>query len=269
MLKPRIVRTNERLAVLWRTVALAFLTLIPLGCGSRRQTDLLEARLRDQEDQLVEMHREVNAATAERDRQERENLDLRNRLAERGANLPTPEQSDVLFRVAGISINKMLSAGIDGDDRPGDDVLAVMIAPHDEQEDLVKLPGTVEIAAYDMTLPEDRQRLGSWTFDAAQTREKWHSGIVGAGFLFQVKWDRSPSADEVLVHVRYTTIDGRQFDKTETLLVEPPPADIRSFGDDAGVPVLPTGRRSRSSDDSAGRVRLLNSSSDDQDNPFE
>ncbi|MEX1232636.1 MAG: hypothetical protein WEB58_20490 [Planctomycetaceae bacterium] len=257
-----------RRRVPWGAVALALCALVPAGCGSRRHADLLEARLREQEDRLVDMQKQVGAATAERDRQERENLDLRNRLARRGANLPTPEQSDVLFRVAGITINKLLSAGVDGDERPGDEMLAVMIAPHDEQNDLVKLPGTVEMTAYDMTLPAERQRLGSWTFDAAQTREKWYSGFTGAGFLFQVNWEQPPSANEVLVHVRYTTVDGRQFDKTETLRVEPLPAESRSVAEETDLPVAPTGKRSSADNDSAGHVKLLNDSKSEE-NPFE
>lgn len=238
------------------TLALALCALLPWGCSSRRHSDLLEARLRDQEDRLAEMRQQFEMVAAERDRHERENADLRTRLAGHGANLPTPEQSDVLFRVTGISINKLLSSGTDTDDRPGDDALVVMVAPHDEQEDLVKLPGTFELTAYDMTLPEGQQQLGSWSFDPTETRERWHNGFAGAGFMFEVKWDRPPASSEVLVHVRYTTVDGRQFDKTQTVHVKPVPAEMRSIAEEIELPVLPTGRR----DENAGRVRLLNDS---------
>ncbi len=262
-------RTSASRGAVWFFVLLA---LTSTGCGSRRGTDLLEARLRDQEDQLTEMQQQVASVAAERDRREREIGDLRKRLNERGTALPVPEQSEALFRVVGISINTLLSGGADLDDQPGDETLSVLISPHDEQNDLVKLPGTVELSAYDMTLPEEERRLGSWTFEAEKTRENWHRGLAGAGFLFQVPWEKPPSSEEVLVHVRFTTIDGRQFDKTETVRVEPVVNSVPTFTDTAPVlrpppePRQPSARRKILDSDSSGRVRL---SGGEDENLFE
>ncbi len=225
------------------------------------------------------MQQQIASVAAERDRRDREIGDLRKRLNERGAALPVPEQSEALFRVVGISINTLLSGGADLDDQPGEETLSVLIVPHDEQNDLVKLPGAVELSAYDMTLPEDERRLGLWTFETEKTRENWHRGLAGAGFLFQVPWDKPPTSKEVLVHVRFTTIDGRQFDKTETLRVEPVENSLPTFTDTLPVPRQPpvqrqptaphqpSARRQILDSDSSGRVRL--SGGNDDENPFE
>ena len=97
-----------------------------------------------------------------------------------------------------------------------------LITPHDEQGDLVKIAGEVEIEAYDMTRPGDDKRVGRWTFDSEQSAKAWHSGFVGAGLQFELPWQETPTNKELLVHARLRTADGRQFDTNSPLKVVPP-----------------------------------------------
>ena len=192
------------------------------GCSSRGQLELLEAEIRQHKDSS----RRAEARSAELESQlamARQETDLiRSQVSASGSPVPLPEQTGNLVRLSGVKINTLLSGGKDRDGQPGDDLLVALISPHDQQGDLVKIAGEVEIEAYDMTRSGDNKRVGYWTFDPAQSAKAWHSGFVGAGLQFELPWQEAPSNKELLVHVRLRTSDGRQFDTSSPLKVAPP-----------------------------------------------
>jgi hypothetical protein len=147
---------------------------------------------------------------------------LRSQMASAGQGVPLPEQTGNLVRLSEVKINTLLSGGKDRDGQPGDDLLVALISPLDEQGDLVKIAGEVEIEAFDMTLTSDDKRVGHWTFDADQAAKAWHSGFVGAGLQFELPWQETPTSKELLVHVRLKTTDGRQFDSSTPIKIAPP-----------------------------------------------
>lgn len=151
---------------------------------------------------------------------------LRSQLAAVGEGAPLPEQTGNLVRLSQVRINTLLSGGKDRDGLAGDDVLVTLISPVDEQGDLVKIAGEVEIEAFDMTLPSDDKRVGHWTFNAEQSAKAWHSGFVGAGLQFELPWQDPPTSKELLVHVRLKTTDGRQFDSSTPLKIAPPAGQV-------------------------------------------
>ena len=135
---------------------------------------------------------------------------------------PTQEQADVLYRTEAIKFNMLLTSGQNRDGEPGDEGLAVMLIPVDMHGDLVKLAGEVELDLFDMTLAADEQCLGRWRFTIDEVRSKWQSGLLSTGYLFQVDWQRPPAARELTLHARLTIPDGRKFDVTSQVKVEPP-----------------------------------------------
>lgn len=192
------------------------------GCASRGQLELLEAEIRQHKDssrlaeaRSVELESQLAMARQETDL-------IRSQVAATGSQVPLPEQTGNLVRLTGVKINTLLSGGKDRDGQPGDDLLVALISPHDQQGDLVKIAGEVEIEAYDMTRSGDNKRVGHWTFDPTQSAKAWHSGFVGAGLQFELPWQEAPSNKELLVHVRLRTSDGRQFDTSSPLKVAPP-----------------------------------------------
>jgi hypothetical protein len=206
-----------------RLTRMSFTLLILMsGCAFRGNTEVLEAQLRLQEDQLVELETDLQKTRSDLNVSQRESNSLRNQLTSKGEKTLLPEQADVLYRVERIRINKLLTAGADRDDKPGDDVLTTLITPQDEEGDTMKVPGTVEFALLDLSLPEENQRIGYWTFPAKQTREHWHSGFAGSGYRIDLPWQETPKNEELLLHVRFTTTDGRQFDTNQTVRIERP-----------------------------------------------
>ncbi|MFN0052595.1 MAG: hypothetical protein ACKV0T_10405 [Planctomycetales bacterium] len=208
---PRITNFVLALAAVW--VA---------GCKLRGDVEVLESELRRQEQTQEELARELQSAREEL-RVTRAAADsLRAQLADRGQTTLVAEQAEVLHKVQGIKFNTLVTAGVDRDAQPGDEGIAVLLLPVDEQGDLVKLAGAVELELHDLSLSGDDQRLGRWEFSSEEVRQRWHRGFVSSGYLFQLDWQRLPVASELTLHARLTPPDGRQFDATTQLKVAPP-----------------------------------------------
>ncbi|MFG0334025.1 MAG: hypothetical protein ACF8TS_11735 [Maioricimonas sp. JB049] len=192
------------------------------GCLRRGNVDLLEARLREQQQQLLQYEQQLAGVRSELGSARSEMEMLRQQVARQGASPIPPEHVAALVSVSGIQFNTLLTGGRNRDGSPGDEVLAVVLTPHDQDGDLVKIGGEIEIEALDMSLPSDSRQIGLWTFDAEAAREMWHSGFVSAGFQFELPWHRPPSSRNVIVHARLITPDGRRFDASHTVAVDPP-----------------------------------------------
>lgn len=246
------------------------------GClGARGDIEAVEAQLRQQQDRadqyardLSQVRQELNVARQEADM-------LRRQMADSGREAIPAEFTESLFRVQKLQINGLMSGGRDRDGQPGDDVLVAVLTPVDEHGDLVKLPGSIELEALDLTRPEGERQIGKWTFDAAQSRDLWKSGLFSAGYQLEVPWQRPPSP-ELLLHARLTTADGRQFDATQAVKVkvaqsEPPRkmaaptaarpvSDRRSSGPWADEP--PAGAAGRATIQPAGLEEVLEMNSE-------
>ncbi|RLS51678.1 MAG: hypothetical protein DWH91_18480 [Planctomycetota bacterium] len=195
------------------------------GCASRGSMDLLEAEIRQTEDALHQAESQRKSLEFQLVEAHRETALLRTQLVSTTGNAPLPEQTGNLVRLSGLSINTLLSGGKDRDGHPGDEVLVTLVAPIDQQGDLVKIAGEVEIEAYDMSRPGDKL-VGRWTFTPAEAAQAWHSGFVGAGLQFELPWQTPPSSPELVVHARLRTEDGRQLDTSTKLKVAPVPGTI-------------------------------------------
>lgn len=194
---------------------------IGAGCATRGNVDALEAHLRQTQDQLRRSEKELARTRSERDTARHETELVRQQAASAGnvAEAILPEHTQSLSRIANLSINRMMSGGKDNDGDKRDEALQVIVAPLDGDGDLVKIAGTVEIEAYDLSRSGEDKRIGRWQFDAAEARKHWHSGFLSSGFQFHLPWQEAPGGKDILVHARLTTSDGRQFDTNQTLLV--------------------------------------------------
>lgn len=205
----------------WLTLS-AWAVLLWSGCSSRGQMELLEAEIRQHQDALRRAESKAGELETQLSVARNETELLRTQMARVDGQSPLPEQTGAIARLAGVKINTLLSGGKDRDGQPGDDVLVALVAPHDQQGDLVKIAGEVEIEAFDMTLPSEDKRVGRWTYTPEEAAKVWHSGFVGAGLQFELPWQALPAGKELVVHARLRTIDGRQFDTSTPLKVTPP-----------------------------------------------
>ncbi len=191
------------------------------GCLGRGSTDLLQVRLREQQQLLAETRAELDSTSRELKLARKEADGLRTQLAGKGPAL-LPEHSSLLVRASGIRINPMLTAGFDRDDAFGDDMLVLQFTPLDEQGEVLKLPGDIRIRVLDPALAEESQTVAEWKFTAAQGREHWVRGLLGSGYQFSLPWQEPPRNKELIIHVQLRTADGREFTATHVLKITPP-----------------------------------------------
>lgn len=195
------------------------------GCATPGDAELLESQLRLQDDTISQLQLQLSSATDELKVAHAESTALRDQLAERGSLASVlPEQADVLYRVHGVRLHKFFTGGVNKDDQPGDEAISVLLVPHDKDGTLLKLPGGVHIDIFDMALPPDRQKIGSWDFTDEETRSAWHVGFFGSGFLLELPWKEIPVSPTLTVHARLLTTDGRDFHTTKQVQITPPGA---------------------------------------------
>ncbi len=217
----------------YRTAVLMLAVFAGHGCAMRGNADLLEGRLRQQEDSLSQMQSQLSRTQNELSATRREADELRTQIASRGEKTLLAEQADVLYRAAGIEIDRLRSGGLESDGKPGDDVLTAAIVPHDRDGELLKLAGSVELELLDLTKPEAQQRIGKWAFNSDESREHWHRGFLGSGYFFKVPLQQQPENSQLVLHATLVAPDGRRFDASETVRVNPP-----GMGSDSERPVV-------------------------------
>jgi len=218
--------TAHRLFTRRHSAIVAALWLLPLtqaGCSlsSNRSQELVEARLRQQDDTIRELERRLQSSneTVTALQQEADTIRL---ASQQGMQPIPPEQADSTFRVAKLEVSSLMSGGIDRDQSPGDDQFTLLLTPRDAAGNTLRAVGNLDIELLDFTRPSEQQRIGQWQFSRADVGTMWHQGLVGQGYQFTSPWQQLPSSPDVHVHARLTTVDGRQFDATSKLRVTPP-----------------------------------------------
>ena len=204
-----------------RTVLTGMLAVLVCGCLSRSGTDLLQARIRDQEVHLADAERQVATTQTELAKARREADGLRTELAKRGSGGTTAEQTEALVRVTKLQIHSLLSGGINKDEQPGDDAFVAQLAPVDVDGEVVKLPGQIELTLLDPAVTEGQREVGRWNFTVEECRQHWTRGLTGAGYQFTVPLAASPTHDSLVLHAKLTTVDGRSFDASQIVRVSP------------------------------------------------
>ena len=216
------VRTRVPAAAL---AGLAAACCAAAGCSATENAAAVRGDLIRTQDALAEANAKLRAVRADLAAADRETVALRARLTDAGAVVAeAPEQTRALGRVAGVELSRMLTGGLDRDGAPGDELLAVTLAPVDADGEPVKAAGSVEIDLTDLAADGAGRELGSWSFDAADAADRWRSTAVGSGYRFRVPLALTGDAPRKLhLHARFTTADGRRFDATRPVTVTPRP----------------------------------------------
>ncbi len=220
-----------------RTFLLAMLALAA-GCAARGQVDVLESRLRQQEDTIASLQARLSASESQLQAARREAIDAKTQLGSR-AKTARVEQLSALGQVQGVSLNKFLTGGYDRDGVPGDEILSAVVVPNDADGNLVKVPGTITVTVLDLSKPEAEQRVGRWEFSPKESEALWHSGLFGSGYVVRVPWQTPPQSPSLLVHARLTTVDVRQFDTSQAIRIGLPGAPIAGTANVAAAPDEP------------------------------
>ena len=95
-----------------RLVLTGMSAVLICGCLSRGSTDLLHARIREQQTHIAETERQMAMAQTELQRTRREADNLRAELARSGNGVLGAEQTEALVRVTKLQIHSLLSGGV-------------------------------------------------------------------------------------------------------------------------------------------------------------
>jgi len=202
------------------------LSLLFCGCKNLgkpdNRYDLLEAELRTRE-------RELQEARAERD-----HLRLLTNTYERQVPaVPTfrPDSGVPTLPLREIALGTG-SGGVDEDRRPGDEALQVVIVPKDDDGTVIKLPGRATVQAFEVSREGLKTCIGQWNVSPEQMKKTWKSGFLSSGYFIPLQWDKLPTTDRVRLVVRFSSLDGREYEADKDVSVRPLPSN-------GLIPVIP------------------------------
>lgn len=201
---------------------LFLLTLaVACGCASRSMnTDLLQARIREQAIQLAESQREMTEAQAELKQARLETARLKSELGQ--TDVRRDPSARMLAEMHRVHIYPLASGGLNKDSAPGDDAVVVQFAPLNRNNQPLQLAGDVQITLRDPQLSEPQQVVGQWNFSADECRPKWTRGISSSGFQFTLPIERPVQHDRLVVQIQFQPAEDQQFDATQVVKVNAP-----------------------------------------------
>src|SRR5690606_12945106 len=112
-----------------RLLALAMLLSFGGCTGSHGDVDLLEARLRDQQDLVARYERLIDSQNSELATARKDSDLLRAQLADQSVPPLLPEHADVLLRAEKLAFHSLMTGTRDADSQPGDDLLNIVLMP--------------------------------------------------------------------------------------------------------------------------------------------
>jgi hypothetical protein len=192
------------------------------GClSSNGDVELLEARLRDQQDLVARYEKTLQSNQQELEIARSESQQLRRQIADGGKSPILPEHADVLLRAEKLAFHSMMTGARDMDGAPGEERLNVVLTPQSGSGETVRLIGAVEIEALDLSRPSGQQQLGRWSFTPEQARDHWHHGFLASGLQFDLPCEAMQHSREVVLHAKLATADGRRLDASHKVTVQP------------------------------------------------
>lgn len=202
------------------TVLCLPLALSTAGCfRSGANVDLLEARLRDQQDLVHSYERRLQASESELEIARKDSQRLREQLAAGGKQPILPEHADVLLRAEKLEFHNMMTGFREADPKQKSDVITVVLTPQAGSGETVRLIGNLEIEALDLSQPAGNQAIGRWKFTPKEAADHWHAGFLASGFQFDLPCHRASKSPQVVLHARLAAPDGRRLEATHTLNV--------------------------------------------------
>ncbi len=199
-------RRYFHLVPFWPTLLLA-----ATGCASRGGMEIVEARLRDAQDQNLQLAARMEQVQEELRIARTDADQLRSQLVGRGESVVLPEQADALFRARSLEINEMLTAGVDSDGEPGDEAITTVVTPVDATGRPVRLPGELIVV---LTDEEGKTPYQRWAITPEESRGLWQRDLLAGGFRLQLPLESRPPTERVRISARLATADGRKLESS-------------------------------------------------------
>jgi hypothetical protein len=150
-----------------------------------------------------------------------EELPVPNTNDQSGLQINSPGSPD---SITDIQVNASSTRGRDIDGNPGDEGLDLLIQPITANGSIEHQAGELAVSLIDPAQTPDRQRVGLWKFLTDETKLFFANDQQGnKGILLHLPWDQSTPVNENLVlHIRFLTPDGRTLKTTSNIRINPP-----------------------------------------------
>ena len=222
--RPMLRRGNRSrvAAIVWRlTLGCLTATVFSGACRPFKRYDLLEAELRHRERELAETRTALEQARHLNEAYARQTPCSRSP----GAATASPATTSLPIPIKQITLARG-TGGIDEDGAPGDEALMIVIAPKDEDDVAVKVPGRAEVWLWEIAPSGQKEFLGSWDISPERLRPTWRQGWISSGYFVSLPWPRYPRQERVRVAVRFVTLDGRVFETDRDIRIKVVPTPI-------------------------------------------
>lgn len=185
------------------------------GCAGRMDSDLLQARIREQAAQLSESQQELEQTRIQLKQSLMEAARLKSELDHTSGSAA----SDASLSVAKLRIHSLTSGGLNKDSQPGDDVVVVQFVPLDSEGHPVQAAGELEFRLSDPLLPPQERELGQWQFSQTECQSHWTRGLTSSGFQFTLPLNAPPRHANLMIKMKYRTVDSRELDAKQIVKV--------------------------------------------------
>jgi hypothetical protein len=127
------------------------------------------------------------------------------------------------LEVVDVTLNKMLTGGMNRDQRDGDEGLLVVIEPRNPKQQIVQAFGQISIVVLDPALTGEAARIARWDITSQELEHRFRSRQFGRGFQLELPWPGDPPQHSDLhLFVRFVGDDGRKLIVDRELKINPP-----------------------------------------------
>jgi hypothetical protein len=204
------------------------LAVTAAGC---RSCDRVESELRVRERELRELKDELDRSRAYANGMQAE--------LNATAGLPPPvcgEPPVTAYPMRSLVLGRQ-TGGREDHSGSGDQVLQVVVEPHDAEDQAVKVPGSLVVQALEITPEGAKRPLSTWEIPGEQLRRSWHSGLLSTGYTVVLPWKRCPTTEKVRVVAQFKLPDGRVFEADKDVTIHLPPQGQQPMLPPEPVPV--------------------------------
>jgi hypothetical protein len=199
----------------WSLACMFGLALAVTAAGCR-SCDRVESELRVRERELRELKEELERTRAY-------NNGLQAELhAQSGAPLPVYGEPPVtLYPIRSLVLGRQ-TGGREDHYGSGDQLLQVVVEPHDAEDQAVKVPGSLIVQALEFTAEGGKRPLSTWEVPAEELRRSWHSGLLSTGYTVVLPWKRCPTTEKLRIVAQFKLPDGRVFEADKDVTIHVP-----------------------------------------------
>lgn len=127
------------------------------------------------------------------------------------------------LEVVDVTLNKMLTGGMDRDKRGGDEGILVVIEPRNHKNQIVQAFGQISVVVLDPALSGEDARIARWDITPQELEHRFRGRQFGRGFQLELPWPGDPPQHSDLhLFVRFVGDDGRKLIVDRELKINPP-----------------------------------------------